>query len=1007
MNNIPFTKDNAAQEKILNALLEPLTNEVKQQQLYLKNTNELYHCYVERINRIKGANSISKYISETQWLKKELYDQLESEFPAKQDITIFDYYEQFFDTFLTITDESQIELIETQKAVRFKIQEKDNSALRFQKVFKQFFFGASRLPIHISNIFRKEKKEIKYWSHKIPLEAMLRFHFQQVLLEKTLVQFEEIQKLKCDARNIKWEINKDINLEIAAVLDKEEISFDELKKHLQTMADREKIQEVIDDFDQKLEKWKKQTKESFQEILSQFKTNLPLVNTIELDSTIYSNSSLRTNGQNIQIEFKKILNGWRNTQYAQIDDYQVDLELYQLKYTDLTQYFLLENGCKTRISKTTTDFIDTINDDIKAVIQKVKTSQNTKEIKELLVSERIKLHHQLKKKSVPAAIDALYENNFPNLLERMETKIRVQLGLMKDKRIIYSKETYDAPIPKSNLSHFNPKELVEVDLIGPFSKTLFHLKAALNDKISSTELGLKELVGIVDYNLDAAINSVEGKLTLEEIKAIAKEGLERASSKTQGLADNLQEISEIIGGHLKKELDQLNIQLLQLTENENITNLRIKLAKAKAVERTAAYRKELIDKARNFIPIAIRFAKQKLGRLKALTNSLQVRIGLLEKSNEMTTELSDFLLQSEKAIQRLPYVYRRLYEIKPLEEEGFFEGRTKEAGKLEEAFKHWELSNISSAVIVGEKGSGASSLLNQFVRNHSDSNIIRRKMTTTASSAEAFSNFFDDLFEDETLVTFNGIVDFLNNGTKRIIIIEDIQHFYLKKPNGFEAITLLFELISQTAKNIFWLISTSTFSWSYFQKTIAIERYIRHKIVLSPLNDEQIIKLIMKRHRVSGYNLKFDDSELPRKDLLSSFKKQVDYSQEGLQKSFFTELNDFAQSNISLALLYWLRSAISFEDNTVVIGKIKNIEFNFLTSLDTDSIFTLHSLLLHDTLNLREHAEIFHQAEKQSRMTLMVLEDSGILVSKDGEFQINHLIYRQVVNVLRNKNLIH
>ena len=106
-------------------------------------------------------------------------------------------------------------------------------------------------------------------------------------------------------------------------------------------------------------------------------------------------------------------------------------------------------------------------------------------------------------------------------------------------------------------------------------------------------------------------------------------------------------------------------------------------------------------------------------------------------------------------------------------------------------------------------------------------------------------------------------------------------------------------------------------------------------------------------------------------------------------------------------MLYWLRSAISFEDNTVVIGKIKNIKFNFLTSLDTNSIFTLHSLLLHDTLNVSEHAEIFHKAERQSRMTLMVLEDSGILVSKDGEFHINHLVYRQIVNVLRNKNLIH
>ncbi len=1007
MNNIPFTKDNAAQETMLNALLEPLTNEVKQQQLYLKNTNKLYHNYVERLNSIEGANSTSKYISETHWLKKEFYDQLNSEFPATKDISVFDYYQIVFDAFCDITNNSETELTEIQQPERFKIQEKDKFGLRVKKLFKQFFFWISTIPLHIANLFRKEKKEVTYWSHKIPLQAMLQVHFWQDLVKKSLVQFEEMQKLKCDARTAKWEINQEINHEIAALLDKEEISFIELKKHLETMSERKKIQEVIDDFDQKLTDWKAQINEYFQECLTEFNTNLPLVNTIELDSKVYSGASLRTKGQNTQIEFKKILNGWRNTQFAQIDDYQVDLELYQLKYTGLTQYFLLENGCKTRVSKTTTEFINTIKLDIEEVIKKVEASNNIDEIKSTLVSERIKLHHQLENKSVPAAVNALYENNFPNLLERLETKIRSQLGQIKDKRIIYNREAYDSPIPKSNLSHFDPKELVEVDLIGPFSKNLFQLKASLNDTLSSTELGLKELVGIVDYNLDAAINSADTKLTLTEIKGIAKEGLERACSKTQGLADNLKVISDIIEGKLKDELDELNSELLQLTKNENITNLRIKLAKAKAVEKTTAYRKELFDKARNFIPIAIRFANQKLKKLKALSNSLQERIGLLEKSNEITTELSDFLLQSEKAIESLPYVYRRLYEIKPLEEEGFFEGRIEEMAKLEEAFKHWELSNISSAVIVGEKGSGASSLLNQFVRNHSDSNIIRRKMTTTACSAQAFSNFFDELFEEKTLVDFNDIVDFLNSGMKRIIILEDIQHFYLKKPNGFEAITLLFELISQTAKNIFWLVGTSTFSWSYFQKTIAIERYIRHKIVLSPLNDEQIVKLIMKRHRVSGYNLKFDTGEVQRKDLLSRFKKKVDDSQEGLQKSFFTELNDFAQSNISLALLYWLRSAISFEDNTVVIRKIKNIKFNFLTSLDTNSIFTLHSLLLHDTLNVSEHAEIFHQAERQSRMTLMVLEDSGILDSKDGEFHINHLVYRQIVNVLRNKNLIH
>jgi len=1007
MNNIPFIEDSAAQKKLLDALLDPLANEVAEQKLYLNNTNKLYHTYLERINRIEGVNSTSKYINETQWLKKELYNQLESEFPAKQDLSVFNYYESFFEVFSSITDSIPDELVKIQKAGRFNIQEKDTGSLRLTKFLKKIFFSLSRIPLQVSNIFRKEQKAIQYWSHKVPLKAMMQHHFLQEILQKSLSFFNEIQHLKCDARNIKWAINKDINLEIAALLDKDEIHFNELKQHLKMMAERKRIQEVIDDFDLKLKLWKEESGKNLQESISQFKTNFELVNTLELDSSIYFLTSLNTSSQNSQLEFKKILNGWRNTQFAQIDDYQVDLELYQIKYTGLTQYFLLENGCKTRIARTTTDFIDTIKSDIELVIAKVDTSNNAIEIKDLLIAERIKLHHQLNKKSIPAAINALYENNFPNLLERVETKMRVQLELMKDRRIIYGKETYDAPIPKSNLSHFNPKELVEVDLIGPFSNCLSHLKTALNEKLSTTELELKDLVGIVDYNLDAATNSVDGELPLNEIKAIAKEGLARACARTQGLANDLQGISEIIGVQLKKELDQLNIKLLKLTENENITNLRLKLAKAKAIEGTKAYRKELFDKARNFIPIGIRYAQQKISLIKVYSTGFQERIGLLERCNEMTTELSAFLLQSERAIQQLPYVYRKLYEIKPLEEEGFFEGRSQEAAKLEEAFKHWEVSTISSAVIVGEKGSGASSLLNQFTRNHSESNIIRRKMTGTACTAEAFSNFFNDLFEHETLVDFNGIVNFLNNGSKRIIILEDIQHFYLKKPNGFEAINLLFELISQTSKNIFWLVGTSTFSWSYFQKTIAIERYIRHKIVLSPLSDEQIIKLIMKRHRVSGYNLEFDASKVQRKDILSSLRKPVDNSQEGLKKSFFTDLNAFAQSNISLALLYWLRSTLSFEDNTVVIGKIKNIKFDFLTSLDTNSIFTLHSLLLHETLNVKEHAEIFNQAEKQSRMTLMVLEDSGIIASKDGEFYINQLIYRQVINVLRNKNLIH
>ncbi len=1007
MKNIPFIEDAFAQEKLLQALLQPLVNEVAEQQLYLKKTDELFTSYLERINRIQSVNSTSKYINETNWLKKELNQQLETEFPKKEEISIFDFYTEFFEVFENLTNNVAKKVTAIQKAQRFSIQPQNTISIQVQKVFKQFFFFIGTFSIRTKNLFQKKKSPIVRWKQTIPLKAMLEHHLKYDLSQKSLRFFNEIQKLKCDARNIKWRINKDINREVAALLDKEDIDFEELKDHLRTMAERKQIQEVIADFDRKLSTWKVDNQQNITESLIQFNESIDLVDTLELHADFYSNTALQTKSNTAQATFKQILNGWRNTQYAQIDDFQIDLELYQLKYSGLTQYFLLENGCKKRVAKTVTEFIDTIKIQLEEVIKKVESAKSPSEIKELLISERIKLHHELKNKSVPLAITALYENNFPNLIERMETKIRAQLSVMKDKRIIYSKETYDAPIPKSNLSHFNPKELVEVDLIGPFSNKLFQLKTALNEKLSSTEIGLNDLVGIVDYNLDAATNSVDGELALDEIKAIAKEGLERACARTGALADDLGGISVIIGVHLKKEIDKLNVGLLGLTNNENITNLRIKLAKAKAIEKTEQYRRELFSKVRNFVPIALRFGQQKWSKLLLYSRAIQERIGIIEPNTELTTALSDFLSHSEKAIQKLPYVYRRLYEIKPLEEDGFFEGRIKESAKLEEAFSHWNESNVSSAVIVGEKGSGASSLLNKFVKSHNDSNITRHKMTTSACTADEFFLFFDTLFEDDELGDFDGTVNFLNKGRKRIIILEDIQHFYLKKSNGFEAINLLLELISQTAKNVFWLVGISTFSWNYFEKTIAIERFIRHKIILSRLNEEQIVKLIMKRHRVSGYNLKFDENQLRRKDLFTLLRKTTDNSQEGLKRTFFTELNSFAQSNISLALLYWLHSVISFENNTVVIGKIKNIKFDFLTSLDATSIFTLHSLLLHDTLSLKEHAEVFSQAEKQSRMTLMVLEDSGILIFRNGEYTINQLIYRQVVTVLRNKNLIH
>lgn len=1007
MQHTPLSKQDKLKQQLLEALHQPLKAEVAKQKEFLKSTEELYQSYFERLKRINSINGTSKYINETNWLKNELYEQLEKEFPQKDDIILDDLWKSFFSLFKEYSDTIPTEVQREQEKERFVGQASDTGLRSFAKSIKRGLFHINKSPLYFINLFKKKKTTIHYWSHSIPLKAMNSHFFCHLPIAKVLEQYKELQQLNCDARNIKWIINKDINSEVSALLDKEDISFLELIEHLQTMSEKQKIKITIENFDRKLKAWEKENTEYFDRLIQQFEVDEKLVGTIELGGSTYSTNRIETAERENKEEFRKIYNGWRNTQYAQIDDFQIDLELYQVKYQGLKQFYLLQGSCKSRIDKTIENNIHQITTEVNQVKDLIKDTKNLTELKDILVSERIRLNHQLKLKTIPSAINTLYNQNFPHLIERMEHKIRGQLNHMKPQRIIYSKETYDAPIPKSNLSHFNPKELVEIDLMRRFSIETQAIKAQLLQTLQNVETFLNDLIEIVDYNLDAAINLTNNQTTNTEVQQIALEGLERVSAKNESIEKELNSISHLMQFKLKKKLDFLNSELITLTENENITDLRIKLAKAKAVEKTKAYRKEIVEKARNFIPIAIRFVRKKLHDGVVLFNAFQERIGLIEKEAELTTELSDFLSQTEQAIQKLPFIYRRLYEIKPLEEEAFFEGRSAELNLLKKAYSEWNNEMRSSAVIIGEKGSGSSSLINFFRREHPGEEMIIHQLKENISTEQEFIRFFNQLLTSEELDSFSSIVNHLNTSSKKVIILEDIHLFFLKQIHGFEAINLLFELISQTAQTTFWVVTTSPFTWSYLHKAISIERYIKHKIILSPLSNEQIINLIMKRHRVSGYNLQFQREKQNKHEGLKFIRSSEGDQQSNFKKNFFSELNQFAQSNISLALLYWLHSTSSFADNTVVIGKIKNIRFDFLSSLDKDSIFTLHAILLHESLSLTEHTRLFHQSEKQSRMTLMVLEDGGILTANDGRYSINQILYRQVINVLKNKNLIH
>ena len=131
-----------------------------------------------------------------------------------------------------------------------------------------------------------------------------------------------------------------------------------------------------------------------------------------------------------------------------------------------------------------------------------------------------------------------------------------------------------------------------------------------------------------------------------------------------------------------------------------------------------------------------------------------------------------------------------------------------------------------------------------------------------------------------------------------------------------------------------------------------------------------------------------------------------DGQQDVLKADFFKRLSKFSQRNIGLALTFWQRSVEEVKDDTFYI-QYKKIDHSFLSVFSSEKIKTLHNILIHGKLSIEEYSIIFGTDKDESCLHLSALVNDAVLVKKDDSFEINPLLYRQIVNHLKLANFIY
>lgn len=350
----------------------------------------------------------------------------------------------------------------------------------------------------------------------------------------------------------------------------------------------------------------------------------------------------------------------------------------------------------------------------------------------------------------------------------------------------------------------------------------------------------------------------------------------------------------------------------------------------------------------------------------------------------------------------LPPLYRHLFRFEAVEDPRFLVGREKDIRVLEDAKKMWEKANAISIIVVGERGSGKTSLINCTVKQifKNDIEIIQDEFQGRIINEEELHLFLAKLLniEDVNLLEKNLIEQ------KRVIILEETERLFLRQIGHYGALKALQRLITMTSKTTLWILCINKTAFDLLNATINLGKTFSHQVNMGVASKKVIKNAIMLRHNLSGLRLKINKP--PKQGTLLERLSKKYFNSETTETIFFNTLMEESGGIFRAAFKIWLGHIESIQTGLLTMKAIIKPDRSALVAdLNLEALFTLVAILQHGSLTYEEHSIIFQSTVAKSKLQIHELVDrqivelepnrAGYRVSADAMPVVKELLYRR------------
>jgi solute carrier family 12 sodium/potassium/chloride transporter 2 len=629
-----------------------------------------------------------------------------------------------------------------------------------------------------------------------------------------------------------------------------------------------------------------------------------------------------------------------------------------------------------------------INEKIKVYVQEQVITPQEDRIASLLEIINHATEHLSTKNKVPfndKELDLLAESiahvNFTSILENDENNILsisrsvskvTDLMSAESFNVLFKSQAEDVESLSINLANIEDY-IIQSSYLSPLHKSMHDLAVVYNN--NSEEV--YNLANLIKHVIDESIHNEDNSY----YETVVQEVQQRIEQTNNKLESSVATFNHAVNTNLHNTSVDLNIRTIiesidsysGASQKPIITNRFQDWFNLKQKSTAKAYHNALGLVAQR---------KRDINTLKFDSKHYQYLNNIEQTSNFMAA-----LSIQASAEQALPFYYKKLFTGSHLNNVNSI-SRIKELSLAQNAIHRVDQGTSGAIIIIGTSLSGKTF----FTETVAKTLVKTEKYYINPPSKQKFDatdlhKAFQKTFSKAG--TTESILNQLDQ--KSVLIFNDIEEWWVKSPDGNQAINYLSKIIENFGNRHYFLLNCNLQSFHIIRKTSNLEKNLLSTIIMSPASKSELKDIILSRHKTAGAELWF-------KDNLVDVNKKIDV--------LLNDIHLKTKGTIGVALNSWVYNIQKTEEDKLIIEKPSSLTFPNIK--DPNWKILLYHILIHNRLKEGDLHRIFGSKTPTKMFdSLKEMKKAGLIYKQSqGTYVLNHHAKYYVENWLTELKIL-